>query len=478
MKKSVGNQLCILGVLLLLTSFGWAAFDADLALAVRGLGGALILSGLGVRGSATRAGRVWVAWLGLLLLVPGLIALPLLVFLRFDTHFAVSLSWLVFWFLGLIVLCGVVFLVATIERAVGLSEREEKRHASLALLMGRAYQSKADPLRLRSPGLFWLAVLLAEAVLAVRWSGLPMGKLPGLLLASWFVVEVTVVMHEIAHALWGIIMGYDVTGINVGGGPLVARFALGRVPVELRLLPTHGRVHFRFGETPSWRALRRVAWAGPVSGVLPLLLGTVGMLFFDRVEALFWVSTCAVLAGLVSLGQLSPEIARVDDRLGYTDGMWLFLNEAVRRQIFVVLELANLCAGLPASAEAHALLPRFLDFWARLQDESNEPQSARMLTALASVASDPESSPLSESPMCELFALGMLTRRALKDDDLGGLAVAVDAYVARSSPVFLKLRVLDLTARALLVAPTPQAASLAKRWSRRAVELVRVPGNK
>jgi hypothetical protein len=471
MKKQVGEQVCVIGVLLFLSSFVWAAFDADFALAARGLAGALIVNGLGVRSSATKTGRVLVGWFGLLLLVPALISLPLLAFLHFGTGFKVSVSWLVFWFLGLVALCGAVLMLSARERAVGLSEQQQRLHANLALLLGRAYQSKADPLRVRPAGFFWLAVLLAEGALAVRWTGLPVGKLPGLLIASWFVVEATVVLHEIAHAVWGIISGYEVASIRIGGGPLVARFELGSVRVELGLFATHGRVQFRFGETPTWRGLSRVAWAGPVSGILPLFLGIIGMFYFERSEAAFLVCACAALAGLLSLGQLSPELARVGDRIGYTDGMWLFLNEAVRRQIFVVQELANLRAGLPASAEARALLPRFVDFWERLQHESNEPQRTQLLAALASVASNAESSPLTESVMCELFALGMLTRRVLEDDDLSGLEAAIDAYAEGSAPPLLKQRVLADTAQALASRKKPEAVPLAERWARRAAEL-------
>ncbi len=470
MRKQVGTQLCITGVLILLTSFAWAAFDADLALAVRELGVALLVSGVGVRSSATAALRVWLGWLGLLLLVPGLFSLPLLTYLRFGSSFTVSFSWLVYWSLGLLASCGAVLMISATERRVGISERQEKLHADLALLMGRAYQAEADPLRVRSGGAFWIALLIAEAVLAVRWSGLPLAKLPALLIACWFVAEATTVLHELAHTLWGMVLGYDVADIRVGGGPSVARFALGSVPVELGLFPSHGRVHFRFGETPAWQGMRRVAWAGPVSGILPLFLGVLGLFFFERGETLFWISLSALLAGLLSLGQLSPELARVDDRLGYTDGMWLFLNEAVRRQTFVLLELANRCAGLPASDEAHALLPRFIDFWDHLQREANEPQSAQLLAALTPVAAAADS-PLGESPLCELFALGMLTQRALKDDDLDRLELAVDAYDAGSAPLLLKTRALAVTARALAVPVTPQASLLAERWSRRAVEL-------
>ena len=470
MKKQVGDQLCVIGILMLLTSFAWAAFDRDLALAVRGLGGALIVCGLGVRGSGSAIGRVWISRLGLLLFVPGLISMPLLAYLRFATELRLSLSWLVFWFLGLVALCGAVFLLTTRERAVGLSDRQQRLHAELALRFGRGYQAKVDPLRVGAAGYFGLAVLLAEGVLAMRWSGFSSARLPGLLIASWFVFEATWVLHEVGHAVWGIISGFEVAEIHIGGGPSVVRFRLGSVPVELRLLPTHGRVHFRFGETPAWQGLSRVAWAGPVTGVLPLSLGTIGMFFFDRTEAPFWVSACAALAGLLSLGQLSPELARVGDRIGYTDGMWLFLNEAVRRQIFVVRELANLCAGLRASAEARALLPRFVECWELLQSESNDPQRNRLQAALAAAANGEQPSPLSESAMCELFALGMLTQRGLEDDDLSGLEIAVEAYDAGSAPPVLKNRVLDVTARALLARPKPEGLLLAERWARRAIE--------
>jgi hypothetical protein len=471
MKKRVGDQLCITGVILLLTSFAWAAFDADLALAVRGLGGALIVSGLGVRGSASVTGRVWVGWLGLLLLVPGLFSLPLLLFLRFGTELRLSLSWQVFWFLGLVALCGAVLMVSATERALGLSERQARLHANVALLLGRAYQAKASPLRVRSDGFFQLALLLAGCLLALRWSGLPPAKLPGLLIAGWFVAEATVVLHEVAHAVWGVILGHEVAGITIGGGPLVIRFALGSVPVELGLLPLHGRVHFRFGDTATWRGMRQVAWAGPVSGILPLLLGTVGLLYFERGELAFWVSACAVLFGVLSLGQLSPERVHLGHRIEYSDGMWLFLNEAVRRQIFLVLELADLRSGLPASAEARALLPRFVDFWQQLKDEPNERQSTRLLAALAAAASDEKSSPLTESAMCQLFALGMLTTRALKDDELSGLEAAVDAYADGSASPLLKTRALDLSARALLFPLRAEAVPLAERWARRAIAL-------
>ncbi|MET0795668.1 MAG: hypothetical protein ABW061_29390 [Polyangiaceae bacterium] len=474
MKKQVGDQLCVIGVILLLTSFVWAAFDADLALAVRGLAGALIVSGLGVRGSVTPAGRILVGWLGWLVFVPALLSLPLLAFLHFSSEFRLWVSWLIFWFLGLCALCGAVFLLAARERAVGLSEQQGRVHASWALQLGRAYQAKADPLRVRSAGFFWPVVLCAEGALAVRWSGLPLGKLPGLLIASWFVIEVSAALHEIAHAVWGIILGYGVASIRIGSGPAVARFALGSVPVELGLLATHGRVNFRFGETPTWHGLRRVAWAGPVSGILPFALGTIGMFFFDRDQTAFLVSSCAVLAGLLSLGQLSPGLARVANRIGYTDGIWLFVNEAVRRQIFVLQELANLRAGRAASAEARAQLPRFVAFWEQLQRESNAPQRHRLLIALASVTSDAASSPLTESALCELFALGMLTQRALADDDLKGLEAAVDAYAEGSAPLPLKTRVLDVTAHALLSPARPAAVPLAERWARRAAELSRL----
>ena len=443
MKKQVGDQLCVIGGLLLLTSFAWAAFDADLALAVRGLSGALIVIGLGVRGSATQAGRVVAGWLGLLMFVPALIALPMLAFLHFGTQLRLALSWLVFWFIGLVALCGAAFLLSAKERRVGLSEQQQRIHARFALLLGRAYRAKADPLRVRPAGYLGLAALVAEGALAVRWAGLPLGKLPGLLIAGWFVLEFSLVLHEVAHAVWGIISGYEVASIRVGSGPR-ARFTLGAVPVELGVLPAHGRVHFRFGETPAWRGLRRVAWAGPVSGILPLALGVAGMFFFDRNETGFWIAACAAFGGFSSLAQLSPELVRIGDGIGYTDGLWLFLNDAVRRQVLVLQELAKLRAGFSASAEARAVLPRFVEFWERLQRQPNEPQRAQLIAALGSVTSNAEASPLTESALCELFALGMLATRALEDNELSALETAVDAYAERSAPLPFKTAVASL----------------------------------
>jgi len=407
MKKAIGNQLCITGVLILLTSFAWAAFDAELAFAVRSLGAALIVSGLGVRVSALSFGRVVVKWLGLLLLVPPLFALPLLSFFQVMGQSLLPHQGWCFWFLGLLAACGVVFVVSGSEHAPGLSAKQQRAYDELAWRLGRAYPSTADVLQTRWHGFLLPLYVAAGCAFAVGGAGLPSARLPVVLLGSALIVAATNALHELAHTLWGMVMGYDVTEIRVGGGPVVLRVPLGSVALELRLLPVHGRVRFAFNETAALRGLRSVAWAGPVSGLLPALLGILGMLFFERHEAGFWISVSGLIAGACSLAQLIPNLGR---RVSYRDGTWLFSNEAVRRQTWVLLELARFSAGQPASAEALAELPRFSEFWEPLTRASDAERRARLLAAIESVTSDAEASPLTESPLCEPFARGVLSR--------------------------------------------------------------------
>jgi hypothetical protein len=103
-----------------------------------------------------------------------------------------------------------------------------------------------------SKQLFGLAV---STVVIALWSEIVSGRgshgLPDA--TSWIIAGAVVlgggllgiVLHEAAHAASGLKRGATVTRVRIGMGPLLGTVTVGRVPVEVHLIPSTGRTTYR-----------------------------------------------------------------------------------------------------------------------------------------------------------------------------------------------------------------------------------------
>ena len=471
MRRGLGAAVSVFGLVALLASFAYSSTDADMGLGTRVVGAALIFVGGCVRTSDSTSGRAWVGLLGLAVCIPSLFALLLFGYLRLGMTFPMAIDRHVWLYLGVATAGGGLLAVVGSERSVAASDRYQRLHADLALMLGRVDLPRQAVWRDHVPDairLFCSVSLLGMFAIGAHLSPV---QVLGLGSGAWLIAYGTIALHELAHAVCGRVCGYQVESMSIAGGPLLARFSIGSVSVHLGLLPAHGQVRFRFGGTPVWRGMRRVAWAGPASGVVPLCIGLAAMASSAGNSVAFWCAVIAVMCGAISVGQLIPERIRFGNHVVYSDGIWLFLSEHVRRQIVVVLELSRMRFGLPGSASIREAIPGFAEFWASLNSGPQKQQWASVLASLAS-ATRPVAVSATEWDMCELFLLGTLLRLSLKENELGGLESAVDAYVIGSAPLLFKTRALDLATCALLFPPRTEGLALAERWARRAVEML------
>src|SRR5262245_55334021 len=70
---------------------------------------------------------------------------------------------------------------------------------------------------------------------------------------------VVVLAHELGHAVAAALSGHKVLGLFIGNGPRLMSFQVGRLSVQLRLLPFGGAVAASLSPGGGWTRLREAA---------------------------------------------------------------------------------------------------------------------------------------------------------------------------------------------------------------------------
>lgn len=114
------------------------------------------------------------------------------------------------------------------------------------------------------------------------------------------------VVHEAGHAVMAAVLNWRVLGVVLGAGPILGRWTVGGVPVQVRLIPFEGFV------LPVPRDLRQprlrsalIYFAGPATELLVVALLTV-LVGFDRIlsrseDIGVLAAQSLAIAGLVSV---------------------------------------------------------------------------------------------------------------------------------------------------------------------------------
>jgi len=471
-RTGLGKGLMAMGVAALVAAAIGAHGEAAWATSGGAIAAALLVTGAGVLWSVTAMGRVWTGYLGLLLFIPSVVALSLFALLRSLTKIPLPNIDEIGLVLGLFTLSGASLALTATERAIPLADQQERLQVEFAFQGG---SWTIDPKRraAKTPTRFGsVLLLLGVPFSAVAFGQLPIAQAPALVAITWVIRQGVLALHELAHALCGLALGHGVRRIVIGGGAKSVSFKLGSASVVLGWLPSHGLVEFDFGALPVWTGLPQTAWAGPASGLLPFAVGLIGLLFYADSVFEFSAFAALVFFALLSIGQLVPFRARRGGAALHSDGMWLFLPETVLKHVLVCSHLPRLRVGLPTLVSAKVLMPRFVESYERIRTQTEAAQHQSVLALLASDArSAGFSSPVDDSPMCELFLLGALLRLSLVVEDTSGLVATVDRYVASPVPTLFKTRALDMLACGLLFPPQPELLPLAEEWSRRALTL-------
>ena len=480
MRRVVGVCAVIVGALLL----GVAGFPTVLSPAVASVepgdtafgallsGASLLLTGFGIWAARTALARKLLSYASALLLVPGIMGGTLFGLLRQLGPYPTPGVWRYWLGCALATLCGTLTAVSTVEPAVPLVSRLERSLAESAMQLGLL-----DEKRLATPShLTRTAVVRASAACLslfvflslVAWNE-SFGAAWSWLVAGWLIGWGTLAIHELAHALLARSLGYRVTRVSIGGFPRLPEFKLASVRFSLGLfLPSHGLVEFSSAPVPVWQAMRRVAWAGPASGAL---LAAVGFFVLVMVPGRSLTSQCAVvlaICGLVSLGQLFPERARIGNRVVHTDGTWLFMPEHILRQVAYLRWLSRLRISTAASSDAPSVGSPLLATWHRLSAEPVAEQRRGMVLALDALAS---AVPSVETHLLASFVLGCLARLSPEDEDFAAIEPLVTRFVAGEAPAIVKTRLLDVLACCVLFPPREALLLLAERWTRLALEM-------
>ena len=468
MRAGLGYALMAMGGCALVAAFAVHA-DDNWAMSCAAVGVALFMIGGAARGSSSAVGRTWVGYAALLVFIPPLFALLLLAWMHWGTQFPLHVESEVWLVLGLATSCGAALALLSVERAASPADRHERVVVDLAIGIGSLdLAGVRSPRRGAHAAAFAVSVLLYPCV-AVLYGGLPVAQAVPLVGVGWAIQNATLILHELGHAMCGLALGYRVRRVTIGGAPLLASFNIGSARVELGLLPSHGFVEFDFGAVPVWVGLRRVAWAGPATGLLPFGVGIVGSLACVDSPFAFSVFLFLALFGFTSFGQLMPERIRIENRLIYGDGVWLFFPEPIRKHTLTVSDLIRLRLRMPVLATAQLMTPDFIGLYQRLDAEPAAQQRRTVLEALARTT--PDGSAVDESPMCELFLFGCLLRLSRALGDTTGLEPTMDRISSSNVSPLFKARALDTLACSLVFPPVHAQLAFAERSARLALDL-------
>jgi hypothetical protein len=117
-------------------------------------------------------------------------------------------------------------------------------------------------------------------------------------------------IHEGGHVLCGLWYGVPLARVRIGVGPVLLRCRVGRVPLDLHMIPIGGRVDHQY--LPISRRQRIVMYAG---GIGASVIGAIGI-WFAIPSSLGWPRTEVVLAfpvfNLVNLFGTAPKGANSD----------------------------------------------------------------------------------------------------------------------------------------------------------------------
>ncbi|HEX8522687.1 MAG TPA: M50 family metallopeptidase [Tepidisphaeraceae bacterium] len=194
---------------------------------------------------------------------------------------------------------------------------------------------------------------------------LPRDPLLTFLVLLYPVQVLSVVVHEAAHALAALLVGYHVFLINIGTGPRLLSFRLGRTVIRLHAVPLSGYVSTTTNRMFAWR-LRRllVVAAGPASTVLIMLAGVFMLWRPNLPRASDWNSffIALIVANIFPLAiSMLPTGRRYRESGHETDGQQIFKllfrklpSERERLIGFYSGEISNLVAR-DRFAEAEAV---------------------------------------------------------------------------------------------------------------------------
>lgn len=249
--------------------------------------------------------------------------------------------------------------------------------------------------------------------------------LAGLLLVV--VGPIVVVLHELAHAVVGRLVGFDVVEVQFGTGPAWWAFWLGRVRVTVRSWPDHGYVvlHYRGRR---WLRARIVACAlaGPSAD-----LASFGMAcWWASVAEGPWQSVAlfvAVVLALVAFAALVPFRRRGGD-----SDMALVLD-VLRAPREVVDALVSAYPTLSAIGACQCAFEqgRLDDVELLLESHRHEPANAGWTCSLASLSSIARGN--FERALVELEASDAHDRAALPQGAVLDRRVARDRELTRAT---------------------------------------------
>jgi len=449
----------------------WEFAEAnDVSFGMLAAGGALTATGAAVGLARTAMSRRLVNYFSLVLFVPGAIGAAGCGLAAYFLQQSLADAWGAWLVCGLATLCGVLLAVGTVERADPLAERFEREIAgaapSLGLFSDVSLSLGVSPRGMVVRTLLFVALIAGEIAYFV-WKG---AEITLWLALAWPIAWATLAVHELAHALWARVLGYRVSKLTIGGAwARLPEFKIGGVSVALGPLPLHGSTALGSASEPAWRAISRIAWAGPASGALIAAASGLSLLQFPLGPLATKAAILSGLWGLVSLGQLAPDRARIGDRAAYTDGFWLFMPQRLLRRAGRMIELTRLRQGLPSLTGEPLATRGLLEVWRQLADiESPAAQRQRLLGAFDAISAEPH---CVEHDVTCAFLIGSLARFAPGDDDFVDVENAVARFVAGDSAAIFKTCLLDVLACHILFEPRESLLPLAERWARKALSI-------
>ncbi len=209
--------------------------------------------------------------------------------------------------------------------------------------------------------LITLVPLAMAFVVAETWSGF-LALLLLSALALVVLVPLSIVLHELAHALVATLVGLEVGGFVLGTGPVIWAGELRGVPAEVRTFPGGGFTSLGCNGT-SWPRLRfwLATAAGPAADVALTILAVAFWVPFSNAVSAPVAALCVAITATSVAINLFPFLHRQFGDLAATDGLILLLLPTISRdsllagwRISAPLFRARLSLARGAFATAHA----------------------------------------------------------------------------------------------------------------------------
>jgi hypothetical protein len=132
------------------------------------------------------------------------------------------------------------------------------------------------------------------------------GWSPWLFLICAVLYPIAIIAHEAGHAVMGGLLGLELGGVGIGYGPVVWKFGIRGLPVQIHAWPFSGRV---FLGASSLKVLRTRLWLATLMGpVVNVLLAVGAALWWDPLESLWGTAVVALwfTVNVILVLSLSP----------------------------------------------------------------------------------------------------------------------------------------------------------------------------